>query len=75
MPVYVYEVILPDGSPGPRFEIKQKISDPPLGKHPETGEPVRRIIQPPNLPHNRFEKAFKKLPKQDQENIQRRVTD
>jgi hypothetical protein len=46
MPVYVYEVIQPDGAPGPRFEYKQRMTDEALTTHPETGEPVRRVIQP-----------------------------
>lgn len=47
MPTYVYEVIRADGEPGDVFEIVQRITDPPLTEHPETGEPVRRVIQPP----------------------------
>jgi hypothetical protein len=46
MPVYVYEVVLPDGAGGARFECTQRMADPPLTQHPETGEPVRRVIQP-----------------------------
>jgi predicted nucleic acid-binding Zn ribbon protein len=46
MPIYVYEVIRDDGSRGPQFEITQRMADPPLTQHPETGEPVRRVIQP-----------------------------
>ena len=46
MPTYVYEIIRPDGEPGAQFEVDQPIKDPPLRKHPETGEPVQRIIQP-----------------------------
>lgn len=49
MPIYVYEVIQADGGPGPRFEIQQSMADAPLDKHPESGEPVRRVFQPPNL--------------------------
>ncbi|MEM6333831.1 MAG: zinc ribbon domain-containing protein [Planctomycetota bacterium] len=49
MPIYVYEVVLPDGEPGQVFEVMQKMSDPPLTKHPTTGDPVRRIIQPPHV--------------------------
>lgn len=49
MPIYVYEVLQPDGSPGRRFEIQQSMKDAPLERHPETGEPVRRILLPPNL--------------------------
>ncbi|MEZ6065453.1 MAG: zinc ribbon domain-containing protein [Planctomycetaceae bacterium] len=47
MPIYVYEVITTDGQEGETFEVLQKISDPPLTKHPETGAAVRRVIQPP----------------------------
>ena len=46
MPTYVYEVIREDGEPGAQFETVQPIKDPPLRKHPETGEPVQRVIQP-----------------------------
>ncbi|MEZ6123191.1 MAG: FmdB family transcriptional regulator [Planctomycetaceae bacterium] len=46
MPVYVYEVIHEDGSPGEQFEVVQGIREPALTQHPETGEPVQRIIQP-----------------------------
>lgn len=49
MPTYVYEVLLDDGEPGQVFEIEQKMSDPPLTKHPVTGQPVRRVIQAPNI--------------------------
>ncbi len=41
MPVYVYE--RPDGS---RFEIRQGFTDDQLMVDPETGVPVRRILQP-----------------------------
>jgi hypothetical protein len=46
----VYEVVLPDGSGGEQFEVLQKMSDAPLTKHPETGEPVRRTFAEPNAP-------------------------
>ncbi len=46
MPTYVYEVIQPDGQPGEQFEVVQPISDPALSEHPETGQAVRRVIQP-----------------------------
>ena len=50
MPLYQYEVVLPDGSGGEQFEWLQPMSAAPLKKHPETGQPVRRIIGVPNAP-------------------------
>ncbi len=47
MPHYTYEVILEDDEPGQLFEVLQKMSDPPLTVHPETGQPVRRVISAP----------------------------
>lgn len=44
MPTYVYESIPSDGAEPERFEVTQGMSDAPLTTHPETGEPVRRII-------------------------------
>jgi predicted nucleic acid-binding Zn ribbon protein len=41
MPIYVYE--RPDGS---RFEIRQGFNDNALTEDPETGVPVRRVLQP-----------------------------
>ncbi len=41
MPTYVYETVK---KPHRRFEIKQSMKDPALAVHPETGEPVRRVI-------------------------------
>ena len=46
MPIYVYRVIREDGQPGEKFEIRQSIHDKPLTKHPDTGEPVKRVIMP-----------------------------
>lgn len=47
MPIYVYEIVQADGTGGETFEILQPVSAKPLAVHPETGEPVRRVIQPP----------------------------
>jgi len=45
MPTYVYETIPQDDREAPvRFEIVQKMTDAALTKHPETGQPVRRVI-------------------------------
>jgi len=45
MATYVYETI-PKSSKGKvcRFEVEQKMSDPPLTTDPKTGLPVRRVI-------------------------------
>ena len=50
MPTYVYQVITDDDTEGEVFEVVQKMSDPPLKKHPDTGAPVRRIPQAPTIP-------------------------
>jgi predicted nucleic acid-binding Zn ribbon protein len=45
MTTYVYETIPPKTGEKPRYhEIKQSMSDAPLTKHPETGEPIRRVV-------------------------------
>lgn len=46
MPTYVYQVIREDGEPGDVFEVVQGIREPALTEHPETGDPVERVIQP-----------------------------
>lgn len=42
MPVYVYKNL----STGETFEIEQRITEPALTEHPESGDPVKRLIQP-----------------------------
>lgn len=45
MPTYVYETIpQKNGDAIHRYEIRQSMKDAPLAKHPETGEPIRRVI-------------------------------
>jgi len=45
MATYVYEIIpQKPGEPPRQFEFVQSMKDPPLKRHPETGEPVRRVI-------------------------------
>jgi predicted nucleic acid-binding Zn ribbon protein len=41
MPTYVYETISPTPE---RFEIRQSFDEAALTAHPETGEPVRRVM-------------------------------
>lgn len=60
MPTYVYEVITDDGDEGQVFEVVQRMSEAPLTKHPTTGQPVRRIIQAPNLPAKWTDRHAKK---------------
>lgn len=42
MPVYVYRNLKTDET----FEVEQRITEDALKTHPETGDPVRRLIQP-----------------------------
>ena len=45
MTTYVYETIPSKAGQKPRhFEIKQSMNDAPLTHHPETGEPIRRVV-------------------------------
>ena len=61
MPTYLYQEILPDGSPGESFEIHQGMSDPPLKKHPVDGRPIEKIFARPNLTTQYTESSNKKL--------------
>ncbi len=49
MPLYEYVILNDDGSEGETFEVLQRISDPPLKKHPETGLKVQRIMSAPSV--------------------------
>lgn len=45
MATYVYETLpRQDGAPTRRFEVVQSMKDAPLTRHPDTGEPIRRVI-------------------------------
>ena len=45
MATYIYETIPSNPKERPRrFEIEQRMTDPPLRKDPKTGQPVRRVI-------------------------------
>ena len=45
MTTYVYETTPQKAGEKPRYhEIKQRMSDAPLTRHPETGEPIRRVV-------------------------------
>lgn len=42
MPVYVYRNL----KTGETFELEQRITEPALAEHPETGDPIKRLVQP-----------------------------
>lgn len=44
MTTYVYETIPTHGEQPEYFEIKQNLNAAELSRHPETGEPIRRVI-------------------------------
>ena len=43
MATYIYETT-DSSKPAKRFEIQQSMKDAPLRVHPETGEPIQRVI-------------------------------
>lgn len=50
MPIYVYEILDKKGKPtGKTVEVVQSMKDDAFTKHPETGEPVRRVITAPAI--------------------------
>jgi predicted nucleic acid-binding Zn ribbon protein len=50
MPTYVYRIVSKDPkTPERTFEIRQSMKDAPLTAHPETGEPVERVICAPQV--------------------------
>ncbi len=59
MPIYVYE--LADADSPERFEFFQKMSDPPLTEHPETGQPIRRVVTAPHVATKYSPQSTKKL--------------
>ncbi|HUE73686.1 MAG TPA: FmdB family transcriptional regulator [Pirellulaceae bacterium] len=60
MPIYVYEVIREDGSSGEQFELHQSMADEPLTTHPQTGAPVRRVLQAPFIGGQWSDSAMKR---------------
>ncbi len=55
MPLYVYRVV--GSSPERTFEVRQLMSDAPLVTHPDTGEPVERVITAPNISSDKLGNA------------------
>ena len=60
MPIYVYEPDTDDDS-GERFEFFQRMDDPPLTRHPETGQPIRRVVTTPYVPTKYHPQSTKKM--------------
>ncbi len=52
MPLYEYVVINEDGSHGSIFEVLQRIGEPALAVHPETGRTVERLISAASVPRS-----------------------
>ena len=50
MPLYEYAVVNPDGTHGETFEVLQRLGESPLVSHPQTGEPVERLISAASVP-------------------------
>lgn len=48
MPIYEYEYIGGTNA-GKRFDLLQSMREPALEQHPETGEPIRRVIGAPMI--------------------------
>ena len=48
MPIYRYTVVSNDPAERIVFEVMQRISDAALTVHPQTGQPVRRVITAPS---------------------------
>ncbi len=45
MPTYIYETVpAKKGAPVKQYEIRQSISDAALTQHPETREPIHRVL-------------------------------
>ena len=45
MPTYVYQTIPQNEGDKPiQFEVEQRMAEKPLKTHPETGQPVERVI-------------------------------
>jgi len=50
MPIYEYEYLDKKGEgTGKTCELVQSMKDDAYTKHPETGEPIRRVISPPRI--------------------------
>jgi len=46
MPTYLYAVVMPDGTDGEHFEVFQRMSEPALERHPESGRLAQKSPHP-----------------------------
>lgn len=58
MPTYTYQEYLPDGRKGALFEYIQSMSEPALKTHPQSGNPVRKVFNPPNVAHQYSDRSL-----------------
>ena len=65
MPTYTYQVIRDDGSEGETFDYTQRMSEPPLEEHPETGERVVRVFSAPHIAGQGHERIHKQQTSDD----------
>ncbi|TVR04097.1 MAG: FmdB family transcriptional regulator [Deltaproteobacteria bacterium] len=49
MPIYRYTTLPEDSPDAEVFEVHQRLAEPALTRHPNSGLPVRRVITPANL--------------------------
>ena len=61
MPLYSYQVINEDGTPGEIIELLQRINDLPLKRHPETGACLQRLISAPRVLGEHSDRATKRM--------------
>ena len=61
MPIYTYQIIHEDGSEGDIVELVHGMDEPPLTEHPETGERVVRVFNPPHIAGWSHERKAKEL--------------
>ncbi len=61
MPIYVYELVTDDEGEREQYEFFQKMSDPSLTEHPETGKPIHRVVAVPNVPGKHSPQSTEKM--------------
>jgi predicted nucleic acid-binding Zn ribbon protein len=49
MPIYTYRTCRTDGRPDEDYDFIQRVADAPYTEHPDSAEPIRRVLSAPNL--------------------------